>query len=286
MPITRQQTTAFVNVRGLGIVCFNPNLQRSETAIIRHGNHRLSVDISRPGLIEGAGPNATGFVSLFHKAITDLEDVTIEITAFGESKYKGYEIYEGGNFDRLNGPNDPHDFRWIINLESPEMHESGLVRRHVDTAVQRPAVTRLYISDALFYAVMPDEREISKTPYFMKTDPRDGTKCKFGYLAETMGANIWADGVQIKITARGIEEVMKYERVNGSPLRIEIENVDREPDAAASDLPVCYQFLGDPTGLEFDLTPLVGESSSGEGTVGKNYCHIARVETDTIENFV
>ena len=285
MPVSRQQTTAFVNVRGLGIVCFNPSLQRCETAIIRHGMHQLSIDISRPGLVEGAGANATGFNSLFNLPIPELDDVTIEISAIGETYYKGYEIFQSGGFDRLNGPNDDNDIRWIINLEGDEMHGPGLARNN-SFAERRPPVTRLYISDALFYAVIPEGEEIAKTPFFMKTDPRDNTTREFGYLAETMGANIEAEGVQVKITIAGSEQILTYDRVDGSPLRIEITNVDDRPDAMATDLPVLYQFLSDPTGLEFGLSPQEDDSGSGDGTIGKNYCHISRVEIETIEYFV
>lgn len=286
MPVTRQQTTAFVNVRGLGIVCFNPTRGRCETAIIRHGSHQLSIDISRPGVIDGAGADTTGFISLFHRPIFELDDVTIEISALGESTHHGYEIFQSGGFDRVNGDNDPHDIRWIINLESDEMHGPGLVKNETAAEATKPPITRLFISDALFYALMPEGRELSKTPYFMKTDPRNDSTSEFGYLAETMGANIQAGGVQVKMTIGGSEEIMTYEHVAGSPLRIEITNVDPNPDAMATDLPVCYQFLSDPTGFEFALSPRSDESDSGDGTIGKNYCHITRVERESIEDFI
>lgn len=286
MPVNRQQSTAFVNVRGLGIVCFNPTLQRSETAIIRHGGHQLSLDIARPGLIDGAGAEATGFISLFHRPITELEDVTIEISAIGESTYNGYEVFQASAFDRVNGENDPNDIRWIINLEGNEMHGPGLVKNEAAGESLKPLVTRLFISDALFYAVMPEGKALANTPYFEKTDPRDGSTNEFGYLAETLGANIQAGGVQVKLTIGGTEEVLTYEHVAGSPLRIEITNVDPDVNAMASDLPVCYQFLRDSTGLEFDLSPTTDDSDSGDGTIGKNFCHITLVELDTIENFL
>ncbi|MEQ1922433.1 MAG: hypothetical protein ABL952_07980, partial [Pyrinomonadaceae bacterium] len=236
MPVTRQQSTSFVNVRGLGIVCFNPTLGRSETAIIRPGGQQLSIDISRPGFIDGAGADTTGFISLFHRAITELEDVAIEISALGQSTYNGYDIFQTGGFDRVDdGDNDPNDIRWIINLESSEMHGPGLVKNESGGEAPKPPITRLFISDALFYAVMPDDGDIDKTPYFMKTDPRNDSTSEFGHLAETMGANIQAGGVQVKLTIGGTEEIMTYDHVAGSPLRIEITNVDPNPDAMATD---------------------------------------------------
>jgi len=286
MPVTRQQSTAFVNVRGLGIVCFNSNLQRCETAIIRSGNHQLSVDVSRPGLVDIAGSDATGFVSLLSQTIKDREDVTIEITAIGDSNYQGYEIFQGESFERLGADNDDNDIRWIIDLESEEMHGPGLVRNDAVSAAAKPPVTRLYISDALFYAVMPSDAARAKTPFFNKTDPRKNETTPFGYLAETMGANIQANGVQIKITTPKGETIETFDHVKGSPLRIEITNVDPDPDAMASDLPVCYQFLQDATGFEFNLTPDEDDSDSGDSTVGKNYCHITRTAKETIEFFV
>lgn len=289
MPVTKSQSTAFVNVRGLGIVCFNPARQQSEVALIRDGNHQLSLKVSKPGFIDGTGKDTVGFVPVLSFGNGDLpDDVSIEISGVGNPKIAGYEIFQSGDFARLNAAeNDPHDFRWIVNLEGDELHDASLSRTPESLAGEKPPVSRLYVGNGEFYAVTPDfesQKEMAGTPYFSKKDAAGETE--FGYLAETMGVNIEADAVCLKIRRGDAEETHFFERVEGCPFKIEISNMNPDPDAPASDLPVYYKFLSDENGVSFELNPAEETGDSGDAVQGKFYCHIARVNQETIDNFV
>ena len=156
MPVTKSSATAFVNVRGLGIACFNPKENRSETAIIRSGNHKLSINVLKPGFIDGTGKDTLGFEPILSLLIDETDDVSIEISGVGNPKIEGYEFFQEGDFDRLEGDNDENDFRWILNLEGEELHNAALRKNEQAALAEKPPVSRLYISNGLFYAVMPD----------------------------------------------------------------------------------------------------------------------------------
>ena len=286
MPVTKSSATAFVNVRGLGIVCFNPNKKRSETAIIRSGNHKLSINVLKPAFIDGTGKDTVGFVPILSRQIDDLTDVSIEISGVGNPKTEDYEFFQEGDFDRLNGDNDENDIRWILNLEGEEMHNANLVKNEQNSLAEKPPVSKLFISNGLFYAVMPDEKELEKTPFFHKKDPSENAEQEFGYIAETMGANIEADEVLLKIKIGENEESLSLKRIEDCPYKIEISNINSDTDAMLSDLPICYEFLTDEEGVLFELNPKTENSDSGSPIFGKVYCHITLVNQDSIENFV
>ncbi len=284
MPVSRKSATAFVQVRGLGITCFNTVEGRNETAIIRNGNHKLSVRVMRPEFEEVSGKDAFRYAEIELPDFDPADVTAIEIG--GAQKSGGCEIFLGDGFDRLDySASDENDFRWIVNLEGDELHGAGL-ESNAAFVDSRPAVTRLHIDGGLYYAVMPSASLIAKTPYFDKKDPRTGKSEPFGYLAETMGVNLDPDEVLVTISCGDVRHTVALKRHEGLPYKIEISNVDPDPDAMLSDLPVCYQFLRDKDGLEFELVPQDEASDSGGPVIGRNFCHLARVNKSSIDSFV
>jgi hypothetical protein len=287
MPIKKSTATAFVNVRGLGIVCFNSNKNRSETAIIRDTKHKLTINVYKPGFVDGAYGDRVDLISILSKEINQRENVSIEITT--NSATGGLEFFKQGGFDRLSGDNDENDFRWLLNLEGSEMHNTALVKNKSGSTSEKPPITKLYIEKGLYYAVMPaSDKEWETTPFFEKTDPVDNSKTDFGYIAETMSVNLVSDEVILKINDGENEEIHSFKRVEGSPFKIEIWNVAENPDdnLMLSDLPTCYEFLHDVNGGRFDLTPKEETADGGKPVYGKNYCHVTIVDQETIDNFV
>src|SRR6185503_18273318 len=105
--------------------CFNETQNRGEVAIIRDGRHALSVRISKPVFIE----NTVGYDDVVTYENIDPMNVSIEINALGNSTIGGYEVFTAGDFDRLQGEgNDENDFRWIVCMESDELHGHDLVK--------------------------------------------------------------------------------------------------------------------------------------------------------------
>ncbi|HQU82712.1 MAG TPA: hypothetical protein PKY59_06295 [Pyrinomonadaceae bacterium] len=286
MPITKSSATAFINVRGLGIVCFNPQKKRCETAIIRSGDHKLTLNIYKPAFIESGGADKLGYTPVFSREITETEDVSIEISGNGNPQIGGYELFETESFNRLENDINDNDIRWILNLEGEEMHNESLVKNEQFAVSEKPSVTKLFIENGLFYSVMPNEKEILNAPFFRKFDPQNKSEEDFGFVAETMGVNIESDEVTVKLKIGGTENNWSLPRIEGLPYKIEITNVDPNPDAPLSDLFVCYKFLSAADSTEFELRPKEQTSSAGSSVTGKQYCHITRVDQETIEVFI
>lgn len=166
------------------------------------------------------------------------------------------------------------------------MHDQKLAKNESFSAAEKPPVSKVYVGNGLFYAVMPDEKELEKAPFFQKQDSDAANAADFGYIAETMGVNIEADEVVLRIKVGDKEETHSLKRVEGCPFKIDIWNVDPDISADTSDLPVCYQFLSDQNGAEFELKPKVEDALSGNPVMGREFCHLIFVEQDSIDNFV
>ncbi|MCD9186276.1 MAG: hypothetical protein LUM44_07570 [Pyrinomonadaceae bacterium] len=286
MPITKSLATAFINVRGLGIICFNPQKKRCETAIIRNSDHKLNVNIFKPAFIDGGNTDKLGYTPIFSREITELEDVSLEISGVGNPGNDGFDLYENGDFDRLNGENDENDLRWILNLEGEEMHRATLSKNQQFTIAEKPPVTKLYISNGLFYAVMPNDNDLTDFPFFRKNDPYRNVEEDFGYIAETLGVNINSDEVVFKLKIGTVENTLSLRKIDGIPYKIEITNVDEKPEAPLSDLPICYKFLSPTDGMQFDLKALEQDAAEGKPVRGKQYCHITRVNQESLDSFI
>src|SRR5205085_6869272 len=107
--------------------------------------HSLSVKLQRPVFHDGGGGDLVVYKDVATYAELPKEDVTIEIEATGGGAVEGFEIYGGGDFDRLDSP-DPHDFRWIVHMDS--LHGDTALR---PTGKRRHPLTKLYIAGGLFY---------------------------------------------------------------------------------------------------------------------------------------
>jgi hypothetical protein len=264
MSVKESSATALIRFTGLGIVCFNKERQRGEIGVIRDNKHELSIKLQRPVYQEG-GSDAIAYedIAVYQKLPKD--DIQIEIKAAGESAIPGYEIYQSGEFDRLDST-DANDFRWIVNMNS----------LHGDTALapatdDRHPLTKIYIGNGLFYA-----HELDTNLYFEKVGKdAKGLATKpeaFGNVAKTIGVKIEGDEVNFTIRIGGKEEMHSLKRIDGLPFRIEIKNMDYSTDAVYSDMPDYYKYVASPNGQQFDLTPVV-EAAGGTSINTKEFCH-------------
>lgn len=289
MPVTENSATALVRVKGLGIACFNEFQQRGEVALIRDGRHTLSIKISKPMFVEEAGVPTVSYDDVITYENIDPMNVSIEINAVGNSMISGYEIFTGAEFDRLNGEsNDENDFRWIVNMESKELHGHTLVKNEELLDQNQNKVSRLYISNALFYTC-----EVNEKFFFEKIEKdlhgEEVERVEFGYIAETLGAKIQADYVRFNLKIGFEEHTHVFPRIVGNPVKIEITNIDLDPpEAVVSDMPDYYGFLQDEGGTTFDLNNLnqPGENLSGNSTTGETFCHIVSSKQPCIEAFL
>ena len=265
MPIQESSATALVRFTGLGIVCFNDEQHRGEIAGIRDHKHTLTVRIQRPVYQDGAEKDVIAYKDVATYENLPKDDVRIEIKASGNPPIAGYEIYQNGDFDRLNS-RDVNDFRWFVNMST----------LHGDSALQaspheRYPLTKIYVSNGLFYA-----HKLDRNLFFEKVEKNASGLATlsevFGNVAETMGIKL--EGAEVLFTIRigDHEETHTLPRVDGLPFRIEIKNMDYNANAIYSDMPDYYKYLASPSGNQFELTPIV-EDASVESINQQEFCH-------------
>jgi hypothetical protein len=195
--------------------------------------------------------------------------VEIEIKAAGDADIAGYEIYQAdGEFNRL-ASDDANDFRWIVRMD--KLHGEPLVK---STNVEnRYPVSKLLIGNGFFYA-----HKLDTDLYFEKVEKdAGGTETNrevFGNVAETIGVKIEAEAVNFQIKIGDVIDSHTLERVNGLPFRIEISNMNADESAVMSDMPDYYKYLSSPSGVTFELEPVIEDGDDGTGPVsGSMFCH-------------
>jgi hypothetical protein len=280
MSLKESSATALVRFTGLGIVCFNKERRRGEVAVIRDNKHTLSVKIQKPVLQDG-GNDTIVYQDIAAYRELPKESVSIEIEAGRDGAVEGYEIYHGGDFDRLDSP-DPNDFRWIVHMDS--MHGDALLR---PTGKRRHPLTKLYIAGGLFYT-----HKLDTNLFFEKLEKDSGghvvRREVFGNVGETIGVKLEGEEVVLRISAGGREETHTLKRVEGLPYRVEIKNMDYSTNAVYSDMVDYYGCLASPDGSQFDLAPLKEEEEDGQKAGGgsvnqKEFCHPVASDVSSID---
>jgi hypothetical protein len=271
MSIQESSATALIRFTGLGIICFNQDRQRGEIGVVRDNKHTLTVKIQQPVFQDGVDDDIIVYQDIATYENLPKDDVQIEIKATGQPAIEGYEVYQPGDFNRLES-DDFNDFRWIVNLDN----------LHGGTSVVRPAagerypLTKLYISNGLFYT-----HQLDRNLFFEKVEKDASGAAKqreaFGNVAETIGIKIEGEGVNFTISIGGKKETHSLKRVAGFPFRIEIKNMDYSAEAVYSDMPDYYRYLSSPSGVQFDLAPVIegdGDQRVKGGAVNQDdFCH-------------
>jgi hypothetical protein len=270
MSVNESSATALVRFTGLGIVCFNKAGQRGEIGVIRDNKHQLSIKIQRPVFQEGGGNDVIFYQDIATYQSFPKQDVQIEIKALGKPAIDGFEIYQSGDFDRLDGA-DPNDFRWIVNMNA----------LHGETALtaspeERYPLTKIYIGNGLFYT-----HKLDTNLFFEKVGKDAGGSATqrevFGNVGETIGVKIEGEEVNFTIRIGDKEETQSLKRIEGLPFRIEIKNMDYNADAVYSDMPDYYKYLSSADGQRFELSPIVQDadaaSAVGRSVNTMDFCH-------------
>jgi hypothetical protein len=282
MSLEESSATALVRFTGLGIICFNKEKRRGEVAVIRDDKHSLSVKLQRPVFHGGGGGDLVVYKDVATYCDLPKEGVTIELKAKGDGAVEGYEIYRGGDFDRLDSP-DPHDFRWIVHMDS--LHgDTALLR---PTGKQRHPLTKLHIAGGLFYT-----HKLDTNLFFEKlekdSDGRVARREVFGSVGETVGVKIEGEEVDFRISVGGREETHTLKRIEGLPFRVEIKNMDYGENAVYSDMADYYGYIASPDGSRFDFAPLKEEEEGVQAAGGavnqKEFCHPVASDISSIDS--
>ncbi len=273
MSLNESSATALVRFTGLGIFCFNKDKQRGEIGAIRDNKHKLSIKVQRPVFQEGAGNDLIVYRDIASYENLPQNDVQLEINALANPAIEGFEIYQSGEFDRLDS-SDANDFRWIVNMQA--LHGATDLE---PTTKQNHPLAKIYISNGLFYA-----HKLDRDLFFERVEKdASGTATNrevFGNVAETIGVKIEGDEVSFRIRIGERKETHLLKQVTGIPYRIEIRNVDPGADSVYSDMPDYYQYLSSPTGRLVDLSPIV-EDENGDDSKSisqKDFCHPIVIE--------
>ena len=279
MSLSESSATALVRFTGLGIVCFNAEGRRGEVAIIRDDKHTLSVKLQRPVFQEG-GNDVIVYQDIASYDNLPKDGVRVEINAQGGDAAEGFEVYQGGDFDRLDSP-DPNDFRWIVHMDA--LHGGATLQ---PTGSRQHPLTKLYVAGGLFYT-----HKLDTELFFEKLEKdSDGNvvgREVFGNVGETVGVKLEGQEVVFKINVAGAEETHALQRVEGLPFRVEIKNMDYSADAVYSDMADYYGILASPDGSQFDLAPLKeddgGDQSSAGSVNQKEFCHPVASDVNSID---
>jgi hypothetical protein len=282
MSLNESSATALVRFTGLGIICFNKDRQRGEIAAIRDNKHQLTIKIQAPAFFGDGNSDVLRYKDIATYEKLPNEDVQLEIRASGKPSIAGYEVYQDGDFDRLDST-DTNDFRWIVNMNS--LHDKAALSV---AAEPKYPLAKIYIGNGLFYTHSLD------TNLFFEKVEKDarGIAARrevFGNVGETIGVKIEGEEVSVIIRIGKQEETHTLKRVEGLPFRIEIKNMDTGPDAVYSDMADYYKYLSSPGGSQFDLAPIVeaDEKGAAGGSVNTSqFCHpISTDDPPSIDDF-
>lgn len=278
MPVKESSAALLVRFTGLGIVCFNQQQQRGEIAALRDDRHLFSARLQRPVYADGAECDLITYQDVAVYRDLPKEDVRIEIKALAGAAVNGYEIYQRGNFDRLNAA-DVNDFRWIVKMEEL------LGDAPLSPTGQSPyPLTKIYIDNGFFYT-----HKLATNFFFEKVRAGAGGAAQreaFGNVGETVGVKLDADEVSFRISAGDREESHTLKRVDGLPYRLEIMNMDYSENAVYSDMADYYGYLSSPTGERFDLSPVLEDDgqAAGGGSINQvQFCHPITTDLPTID---
>lgn len=267
MSVKESSATALVRFTGLGIICFNKERQRGEIAVVRDNKHLLSVRIQQPVFKEGSGDTVV-YQDIASYEKLPKEDVQIEIKSLGNPAIAGYEIYQSGEFDRLDSP-DVNDFRWIVNMSA--LHGDAALAKSAGTS---HPLTKISVGNGFYYTHKLDTKMFFER---VETDASGNATNRevFGNVGETVGVKIEGDAVSLTIRIGGAEETHTLQRVAGLPFRIEIKNMDYNEDAVYSDMADYYTYVSSPDGKHFDLAPIIEEDAGADGGAinQKQFCH-------------
>jgi hypothetical protein len=269
MPIIESTAAALIRFTGLGINCFNSAKQRAEIALIRDDKHELSVKIQQPRFKDGIEKDIIVYedVAVYESLPKTGVEIEIKADAASADTIRGYEVYQAdGEFDRLTS-DDVNDFRWIVGME--KLHGERLSK---PADANRYPVSRLLIGNGLFYTHRLD------TDLFFEKVEKDASGAEidrevFGNVGATIGAKIEAEAVVFNIKIGDEIRAHRLERVGGLPFRIEINNMNHDENAAASDMPDYYKYLSSPSGITFELEPLRETDDDGGSVSGSMFCH-------------
>lgn len=232
-----------VFLEGLMISCFNTDQKRFESAILRKSDHDFSVRIVKYRNGE----------SVEDRVYTDLplEGLRFDFESTSGNEVDGISRYEPGGFTRSEtGQNDPHDLRWLVDLEGEEFHAEKLRPTGESASTFGMPLNFLTIRNAEFYVSGITGYENERVEMDAENNVLD--RSPFGRYGFIMGARLNADTVKMQVSGTSLIPGGELERSEGFTYRIFVTNTRKGGDEE-SELPVYYKVLKADDGRHFTL---------------------------------
>ena len=245
-------SNAFVTVtfRGLAVLCVNEQ-RHGEVGILKNEHHKLIVEVKK---ITSKG------VSKINYPIDTEHNIRIEAI---NPVMKGVTTYANTDvkFDKDTDQGDPEDFRWVIDLEGKDFHDSKL-------AIANPALLKpvFYIADGVFYTLKKTADMQGRVTW-----ESDYPWHFVGKVADTIAADIY-------LNKKGAEVVLRSDVKGSEPLRLKRESGVRYEIAVSnerhsstamgdrSDFSYWYDVFRDDAGRKYDLRRVEEFDITGEAT--------------------
>ncbi len=269
------ENTDFVTIyfEGLMICCFNEKEQRFETAIVRRDNHNFSVRVVKYSGTEKIDDNE-------YKGIPS-QNVSFNFEGKGIVEVEGFSKYQSGSFNRQDEQaNDPHDIRWIVDLESEEFYNSSVEPTKESSSVHNMPLLPVYVKNAKFSVDGLTTYNTDKIE-----EDENGNEINrefFGKYGYVLSAVINADNVSLNFQGTQIPE-MNLDRNEGFNYKVFITNT-REGGDEQHELPVYYRVVKHASGRRFNIE----QNFENEVELYNRHNNCGKImlgKTETIENF-
>lgn len=250
--LNTENATATISTSGLGLFCFTEQ-GGFEGGFVRLSSHEYRIDIRQMGADGVVGPalrivNLNGDVDI--KVINPVSAVS--------------KRFEKGDFNRTADGNDPQDFRWILDIEGPEMNAAAATPNTKMVREGGPRrLARLNINSGTFYTTLLTQEPFAR----VRVDDPQSPPTLFGRIAHEVGVDLECTDDEksgIMITFNGSDGTVSQlflPALEGVKYNILFSNDCPEqipsPETAASDFHFFYDILKDPNGKEFDFAKVV-----------------------------
>jgi hypothetical protein len=212
--------------------------QRSAVGVLDNEHHKLSVQIRK------IAPNG---ISTTEYPIRSKQDIWIGAV---NAATKGVSVYtnDRARFDRKKDQGDREDFRWIVDVEGSELHNTKLT-------IARPEklAPTFHFTHGVFYSSKLSDERVGRVDYNSNKHPMS-----LGKVAEEIAADIYLDdnatGV-VLLPEGNASQLLMLKREPGVRYEIAVKNL---PDSsmqvtARSHFSYFYEAITDRSGKKFDL---------------------------------
>jgi hypothetical protein len=225
-----------ITFTGIFAFCINEKGQ-CEIGVLKHPEHEATLSIARFG--ESNAPENIPPPAAWQSGLQI------------ETENPGVRQYIGADFDRRWNTGDPEDFRWILDLEGPDLHDQHLERRTDGSGIVSLSPI-LRIDGGTIYTFLKTVNSYGRVSVQNK-----GPQHFLGKVARVIGIDIpCALNGKVVLRDRKNNQAPLLNTVSDMRYEITVNNTHTRPNLApmgsGSDFLLFYELFA-PPGEEFDL---------------------------------